>query len=90
MAPIETHAVVERRFSVLLVFVAGIGQPAVGLKQHGWAEVLLAVPPIRGAGRRATGTQNTLVQSVELLAVRRTLTDFTTLVCRKIEQVLAW
>lgn len=85
MASIEAHAVVKRRFSALLVLVAGIGQPAVGLKQHGWAEVLLAVPPVRGAGCRATGTQNTLVQSVELLAVRRALTDFTTLVCRKRE-----
>lgn len=83
MAAIETHAVVERRFPLLLVLVTGIGQPAVGLQEHGRAEVFLAVPPVRGAGRRATGAQDAFVQSIELLAVCRTLAVFQALFCRE-------
>lgn len=31
MAAIETHAVIERRLALLLVLVAGVGEPTVGL-----------------------------------------------------------
>lgn len=50
MATIEAHAIVKRRFPLLLVLIAGIRQPAVGLQEHGRAEVFFAVPPIRGTG----------------------------------------
>lgn len=83
MAAIEAHAVVERRFPLLLVLIAGIGQPAVRLQEHGRAEIFLAIPPVRGAGCRATGAQNAFVQPIELLAVCRALAVFQALFDRR-------
>ena len=46
MAAIQTHAVVQRLFPLDLVLVARVGEPAVGLEEHGGAEVFFAVPPV--------------------------------------------
>lgn len=61
MAAIEAHTIIEGRFPLFLVLVAGIGQPAVGLQKHGRAQVFLAIPPVRRAGRRAAGAQDAFV-----------------------------
>jgi len=40
---------------------------------------LLAVPPVRGAGCAATGTENAFIQTIEFLAVVTTLAVFSTI-----------
>ena len=79
VAPVHAHAVVERRLALGRLQVTRIGQPPVRLEENGGSEVLLAVPPVRGAGRRAAGAQNAFVQTVQLLAVLGALTVLQTL-----------
>lgn len=50
-------------------FVTGIDDPTVGLHEHGRAQVLVAVPPVRGARGRTARAQDALVQTVQLGAV---------------------
>jgi hypothetical protein len=50
VATVDAHAVVESGLALEGLLVTGIGQPTEGLKQDGGSEVLLAVPPVRGAG----------------------------------------
>lgn len=69
MAAVHGHAVVERRLALHLLLVTGVRQPSVGLEEDGWAEVLLRVPPVRWAGCGAAGTQDALIETVELLAL---------------------
>lgn len=69
MATVDAHAVVEGRLALLGLLVTRVGQPAVGLQKHGRAEVLLRVPPVRGATGAAAGAENALVEAVKLLAV---------------------
>ena len=46
-----------------------IGDPSVSLHQGGGSEVLVLVPPIRGARSRTAGAENALIHAVELLTV---------------------
>ncbi len=75
MAPIQTHTIIQHRLPLTLMLIPRISQPAVGLQEHGGAEVLLAVPPVRGAGGGAAGAQDAFVQAVEFLAVGGRLAD---------------
>ncbi len=61
VAPVQTHAVVQHLLALGLVLVAGIGEPAVRLQEHGGAEVFFAVPPVGRAGRRAAGAEDAFV-----------------------------
>ena len=36
----------------------------VSLHEDSWAQILVRIPPVAGAGGGATGTQDTLVQAV--------------------------
>ena len=69
MAPIQTHTIIQGGLALLGALVARIGDPAVGLQQHGGAEVFFAVPPVRRARRRTAGAEDAFVQAVELFAV---------------------
>ena len=69
MATVQAHRVLQVDLALGGALVTGIGQPAVGLEQDGGTEILLRVPPVRRARRRATGAENALVQAVELLSV---------------------
>ena len=69
VAPVQAHAVVQRLLPLGLVLVARVGEPAIGLEKHGGAEVFFAVPPVRGAGGGAAGTEDAFVEPVELFAV---------------------
>jgi hypothetical protein len=69
VAPVHAHAVVEGVLALLLLLVSRVGDPSVALQEDGWAEVLLAVPPVAGARGRAARAQDALVQAVQLLAV---------------------
>ena len=76
VAPVQTHAVVQHLLPLGLVLVARVGEPAVGLQQHGGAEVFLAVPPVRRARGRAAGAEDAFVEPVELFAVGGRLAVF--------------
>lgn len=69
VATVQAHGVVEGGLTLSLALVTGVGQPAVGLKEDGGSEVLLRVPPVRGAGSRAAGAENALVETRQLLSV---------------------
>lgn len=64
MAPVQAHRVVEGGLALGLALVAGVGEPAVRLQEDGGAQVLLGVPPVRRARRRAAGAEDALVQAV--------------------------
>ena len=69
MATVHRHRVVEGSLALQLLLVTGIRQPSVRLKENGWAEIFLRVPPVRWAGCRAACAKNALVETVQLLAV---------------------
>ena len=69
VAAVELELVVQRGEALLRVLIARVGDPAVGLHEHGRSEVLVAVPPVRRARRRAAKAENALVEAVQLLAV---------------------
>ena len=58
------------------MLVARIGEPAVGLQEHGGAKVFFAVPPVGGAGCGAAGAEDAFVETVELLTIGGRLTVF--------------
>ena len=76
MAPVESHVVVEVLSPLGRLLVSGVGEPAVGLEEDGGAEVLLRVPPVRGARGRAAGAEDALVETVEARAFFYRLTVF--------------
>src|SRR3546814_11958563 len=51
------------------LLVAAVGDPAVGLQQDGRAEEAVGIPPVAGAGGRAAGAEDALIEAVELLAL---------------------
>mmetsp|Transcript_75339 Transcript_75339/g.207855 ORF Transcript_75339/g.207855 Transcript_75339/m.207855 type:complete len:321 (+) Transcript_75339:139-1101(+) len=69
VAPIELHGVVDPGQPLLGELVSRVGDPAVGLHQHGRAEVILRVPPVGRAGGHAAGAEDALVHAVQLGAV---------------------
>lgn len=70
---VQGHGVLQHLLSDLTSFVSGVNQPSVGLHQHSWTQVLLLVPPVRRTRRRAAGTQDALVKTVQLGSVLDTL-----------------
>lgn len=79
MATVDAHAVVEGGLALGGLLVTRVDQPTVRLEEDGRTKVLLAVPPVGGAGGRAAGAQNTFVETVELLAILGTLAVLKTL-----------
>lgn len=69
MAAVQAHGVVESILALSVALITGVGEPAVRLEEDSRAEVLLGVPPVRGARSRAAGAENALVETVKLLAV---------------------
>ena len=73
VAAVQAHRVVEGVLALGRPLVARVDQPPVRLEQDGGAQVLLRVPPVRGARRRAARAEDALVEAVELLSVRLAL-----------------
>ena len=69
MAAIQLVRIVQILQTLLGHLIARIGDPPIGLLQDGRAEVLVAVPPVGRAGRRAARAENALVQTVQKLAI---------------------
>jgi len=53
-----------------------VNHPPVGLHEYGRSKVLLWVPPVGRARRAATETQDTLVETIQLLAILNGLKEF--------------
>lgn len=82
VATVDAHAVIQGVLALSGLLVTGIGQPTVRLEEDSRSEVLLTVPPVRGAGGGAAGTQNALVETIQLLALFGTLAVFKALCIR--------
>ena len=69
LAAVDLEGVVEELETLGRLRVAAVGEPAVRLQEDGRPEVLVRVPPVRGARGRAARTQHAFVEPVELGAV---------------------
>src|SRR3546814_7155131 len=69
VAAIEAERVFQLIEPLAGIFVAAVGEPAIGLEQDRGAKELVAVPPIARAARRTAGAQDALVKSVQLFAL---------------------
>lgn len=69
VASVQRHGVLEHLLSLGGGLVSRVDHPSVGLHEHGGTQVLLLVPPVRGARGGAAGAQNALVEAVELSSV---------------------
>lgn len=78
MASVKTHAVLETGTTGVASLVTGVNHPSKGLHEDGGAKVLAGVPPVTWAGGGAAGTENALVETIELLAVLDGLSVFRT------------
>lgn len=88
MASVQAHAVVERVLALLGPLVTRVVDPSVGLEKHGWAKILLGVPPVGWAGCTAARAQNALVETVELTSVGNGLAILLALhYCVSIDQI---
>ena len=65
MASIQLVRIVQTLQSLLRHLITGIGDPSVRLLQNRRTQVLISVPPVRRARRRAAGAENALVQTVQ-------------------------
>lgn len=73
---------------VCLVLIARVIDPAVRLQKDGRTKVFFRVPPVRGAGCAAAGTEDTFVETIEAGAFFFALEVFTTLEERRAGLVL--
>src|SRR4029453_284924 len=64
VAAVEPERVLELVEALARALVAAVLDPAVRLQQDGGAEIAFAVPPVGGAGGRAAGAQDTLIEPV--------------------------
>ena len=76
MAAIEAERVFQPIEPLARRLVAGVDQPAIGLEQHGRAEIALAVPPIARARCLAAEAQDAFIEPVELGPVLVALAPF--------------
>jgi hypothetical protein len=57
----ELHVSAKHLESLLGELVTGVNDPPVCLHEDSWPEVVLWMPPVRGAGRLAAGAENALI-----------------------------
>src|SRR5581483_9943725 len=65
VAAVQPERVFERVEALAGLFVAAVGEPAIGLQQDRRSEIALAVPPIARARGRAAEAQDAFPQPVE-------------------------
>mmetsp|Transcript_36047 Transcript_36047/g.72560 ORF Transcript_36047/g.72560 Transcript_36047/m.72560 type:complete len:255 (-) Transcript_36047:112-876(-) len=66
VAAVELHGVVDPGQPLLGELVPRVGDPAVRLHQNSGTQVVLRVPPVRGAGGHAASAENALVHAIKL------------------------
>ena len=64
----QTKRVIEEIQTLIGIFITAICQPTIGLQQDSGPQIAIAIPPVTGAGRRAAGAENALIESIKLLA----------------------
>lgn len=69
MAAVQREGVLESLATLRPELISAVNHPAVSLHQDGRSEVLVRVPPVRGAGSRAASAKNALVKTIQLLAI---------------------
>lgn len=69
MATVEGEGVLKGLATLRSELISAVNHPAVSLHQDGRSEVLIRVPPVRGARCRAAGAKNALIETIQLLAV---------------------
>jgi len=72
---VDTEGVSEPVQSLCLLSISTVNDPSVGLHQNSWTQISVSIPPVAGAGSATAGTEDTLVQSVQLGSVSHTLED---------------
>lgn len=65
VATVHTEGILQLAQTFCGVLVTRIDDPAIGLHKHSRAQILLSIPPVRGARCGAASTQNALVQTIE-------------------------
>jgi len=69
VAAVKREGVLEGLATLRAELISAVNHPAVSLHQDGGSEVLIRVPPVRGARCGAAGAENALVKTIELLAI---------------------
>ena len=64
VASVQTKGVLQLLSPLVAKVISRVGHPSVRLHEYGGAEVLVLVPPVRWAGRRAACAEDALVQTV--------------------------
>ena len=90
VAAIEPEGVFQIVQTLAGLLVAGVGQPPIRLQEDGGAQVLLRVPPVRGARGRAARAQDALVQPVQLPPFGLALTILLALMVWDGESLAVW
>lgn len=75
MTPVDGKGALELLTSFPTKLIPTISHPPVSLHEDCGTQVFILVPPVGGAGGGATGTENALVQTVQLGAVLNGLPD---------------
>jgi hypothetical protein len=69
VAAVQGEGVLKSMATLGSELVSAINHPAVSLHQDGGSEVLVRVPPVRGARCGTASAKNTLVKTIQLLAI---------------------
>ena len=69
MAAIKPERVLEIIEAVACRLIPAVVHPAVGLQQDRRTKIPVRIPPVAGAGRRAAGAKDALVEAIQLLAI---------------------
>ena len=77
VAAVQRKRVLELLATLGAMRITRVSHPAVCLHQDSRAKVRIAIPPVRGAGCGAAGTQNAFVETVQVSAFLRALEVFT-------------
>ena len=65
MTTIQLVSIVQTLQTLLCHLITGICNPTIGLLENGRTQVLVRMPPIGRTGCKATGTQNTFIQTIQ-------------------------
>ena len=66
---IQAHLVLKLLLAMCFISIPRVGNPAVGLHEGRWAQVLVLIPPVGGTRGRAAGAENALIEAVKFLAI---------------------
>lgn len=69
MAPVQLEGIIELLQSSLGELISGVLNPSIGLHKHSGTQVLVGIPPVRGARGGAARAQDALIHAVKLLSV---------------------